>query len=120
MDKKERRSAVFELIPGSKVALLMVFRGGWIDAISSSPSDDVESLEAWLIKSRYMEEIHTISFGVCISSLLGNRKPVLEDRLRGLGKRVWSVPKRNAEQARIILDGISEYLSSGKPGKCAD
>ncbi|MDI9645037.1 MAG: hypothetical protein QFX35_07460, partial [Candidatus Verstraetearchaeota archaeon] len=81
---------------------------------TSCPADEAESLLACLIGSKHMEEIRKVSIGDRISSLLGSKKAVLEQRLRKLGKEIGPISKRDLEQAQIIFKGLGEYFDRKK------
>lgn len=105
--KKEARVARIEALPGGG-ALVIVFRGGWIDGISSLAGGGERGGVASLLEgSRYSEGLRGISIG----KGLGAREA--EGAREWAGSRgipVVEIGARNREQARVLAEGFGRLL----------
>lgn len=105
--KRETRIACFDSVPGMGRILIIIFRGGWIDAIASCEANTAEELVEWLKRSGYIDEIKAFSSGEGLLALQGFSE--LEDRLAECGIRRGGLPARNLRQATVIMEGLREY-----------
>jgi hypothetical protein len=90
----------------------IIFRGGWIDNIIVKKNHkSAEELEVWLTSLNYFEELTGIALGPEINSLLktgGKRK--VEAWSESKGKKVMLLSTRNRCQAKIIINGVKQFL----------
>ncbi len=104
MMKKEARIARFEALPGGRV-LVVVFRGGWIDGISSFPAKG--GAAGGLDGSRYLEELRGISIG---EGLGAAESAELRGWAEGKGLPEVEAGERNVRQAKVIAEGFGRFL----------
>lgn len=107
MVKREVRMAYMDTVPGMARALVIIFRGGWIDAIVSCEASKAEELIEWFRSSGYLEEIKAFAIGEGLHSLEGVSE--LEDWLVDHGVQRGGLPARNAMQVSVIMEGLREY-----------
>ncbi len=102
--KKEARIARFEALPGGGV-LVVVFRGGWIDGISTLPAEG--GAVGVLDGSRFLQELRGISIG---DGLVAAESAGLRGWARGRGLPEVEAGERNVRQARVIAEGFGRFL----------
>jgi len=105
--KRETRTAYVDAVPGMGRILIVIFRGGWIDTITSCEAKDAEGLIGWLRSSGYTEEIKAFVIGEGLSALQGISE--LEDWLARHGIPRGELPARNLNQVSAIMEGLREY-----------
>lgn len=113
--KREVRTSFFEELSGNRgdLFLLIVFRGGWLDGIETGIAK--KGPWEWLLSTRYFEELDSVELGQRLASRLGPEGLLeLAERLAMGRKREKGLAPRNARQARVIVEGIREYIE-GKP-----
>lgn len=108
--KREARIAYIDAIPGMGRAIIIIFRGGWIDTIASCEAKTAWELIEWLRRSGYIEEIKSFAAGEGLLALQGASD--LEDWLAGRGILREQLPARNMRQASVIIEGLKEYQRS--------
>ncbi len=116
MVKREARTAYIDALPGIGKILIVIFRGGWIDAITSCDAEDAEGLIKWFSTSGYTEEIRSFAAGEGLSALEGISK--FEDWIAKKGIRREELPKGIWRQVSVIVEGLREY-QRGKSGQAS-
>lgn len=107
MTKREARIAYMDAVPGTGRTLVIIFRGGWIDAIASCEASKAEELIEWFRTSGYLEEIKEFAIGQGLHSLEGVSE--VEEWLAELGIQRGGLPARNLRQVSVIMEGLREY-----------
>lgn len=112
--KREARVAFIEHVEGSTVVI--VFRGGWIDAMMARRGTDLGGLKGWLEASKYCKELSGISLGSEAATAIGeDGAEEIASWAEGAGWEVVPLPRRSRAQARAIIDGMRRYvLSAGE------
>jgi hypothetical protein len=106
--KKESRMARIEALPRGG-ALIIIFRGGWIDGLSAFPGGEIQGdVAGWLDRSRYSEELRGISIG---SGLGEEETKGLKAWARSKGIKEVEIVGRNKRQSQVLLDGFRQLLS---------
>jgi len=90
--------------------LIVIFRGGWIDTITSCEAEDAEDIINWFRSSGYVEEIRGFATGEGLSALQGVSE--LEDWLAKHGIERAELSARNLKQVSVIMEGLKEYHRS--------
>lgn len=111
MKKREARFLFLEGVPEAGMVLVLVFRGGWIDAIASAKVGSFGELKGWLESSGYLDEARFFDTGDGLKGILGDGLSSVEAWLSSLGIGKATLPIRNAEQARVIICGIRQYFA---------
>ncbi len=117
--KREARVAFIENVAGSTVVI--VFRGGWIDAMMARRETDLGGLKGWLGASRYCEELSGISLGSEAAAAIGEEGVrEIASWAEGAGWAVVSLPRRSRAQAEAIIEGIRRYKACAQGEGAAD
>lgn len=105
--KKEARVARIEALPGGG-ALVVVFRGVWIDGLSSLAGGGGRGRIAALLEgSRYSEELRGISIG---EGLGAEEAAGAREWAESRGIPVVEIGARNREQSRVLAEGFGRLL----------
>jgi hypothetical protein len=105
--KKEARIARIEVLPGGS-ALIIVFRGGWVDGLSALAGGVGQGRVAgWLEGSKYLEELKGISLGEGFGT---GEAAGLRAWARSRGLPEVEIGARNRKQAQVLVEGFDRLL----------
>ena len=111
--KREARIAYLEIVGREPLSIItIVFRGCWMDGMLLLRSfESLEGLEHWLEGSTYFKELNGIALG---DRLAGRISPGGQEELgrwiEGCDKAILKLVPRNQRQAKVIVEGLSEFL----------